>query len=405
MATINKTKENNVKNFVTEENQKTNLLNYLTAKKNSELRVAALKKLIYEDKLENFELKPIQLKLILSLFSEHRRFVALELLVKHSTIIMSKPNALKNFELESTQLITILSLFHGLNRFIALEHLVKLFAKLLPKSEKLQFFELKPAQLKAILFLFAPNNRFEVLKFLKKNFDIKIPLTQSDIKELETCLSRDYTFASLLPFAKKNLWDSFFVKHEKEPIAHAVQNKTKANLQLNNFRYNTFSKSGNQAEKKAVSNRNKLSLTQLRVSILQHCPKAELRLKFFNDSEIKNYTTIISSINIEAFKHFIEVFPPQDAIKFLNIRLISNQIASFRRQNCQLTQESYSDLLTYFKPYQQDSVKKLLRPISPVINMELLKLGTFKESKAKPAAYTHTPPLPDLVRDIQSRAK
>lgn len=100
-------------------------------------------------------------------------------------------------------------------------------------------------------------------------------------------------------------------------------------------------------------------------------------------------------MNIEEFKNFIELFPPNDAIKFLNSPLIKDQIEGFHRQNGQLSKESYIDLLNYFKPYQKDSVKKLLRPISPIINTKLLNLGIFKERMDEKGECTKR--LPDII--------
>ena len=110
-----------------------------------------LKKLIQIDKLKNFQLDPVQLKAILSLFSEHHLFIALQLLVEYFATTLNI-NELKSNQLKPTQLISILSLFHTLNRVIAFETLLKLFTSYEPTTKK--SFELTAAQLKAFLFLF-----------------------------------------------------------------------------------------------------------------------------------------------------------------------------------------------------------------------------------------------------------
>ncbi|MEN9450457.1 MAG: hypothetical protein RJA83_1071 [Pseudomonadota bacterium] len=260
-------------------------------------------------------------------------------------------------------------------------------------EKKLEDCQLLSKQLKAILFLFPKLDRFNAFKLLVKHFDIKLSaLSDPEVKELSVCLSQDPAFNRLLPFAKKNFGGVFLAKkNEEKLISPLIQKETKVvNVA---WVHNTKSrKSGKQTQTK-VANR-KLSLAQLRLSFIQECP--ESRLNFFKKNvQEYAYQAIIASLNIEEFKNFIELFPPNDAIKFLNFPMIRNQIDGFRRQNGQLSKESYIDLLNYFKPYQKESVEKLLRPISPNIDTKLVDRGIFKEKIiVKPE---HPKRLPDII--------
>lgn len=134
-------------------------------------------------------------------------------------------------------------------------------------------------------------------------------------------------------------------------------------------------------------NKNKLLLAQLKISIIKLRP--ELRLDFFRHSKATDYQAKISRMHVEEFKNFIEIFPPNDAIKFLNLSFISAQIMNFRRPHDQLSKDSYIDLLNYFEPNQKDAVKKLLRPISANIDTRLLRQGIFKEKIMQKTEQPH----------------
>ena len=358
---------------------------------NSERQLVELKNLIKENNLKNFELDPIQLKRILSLFSEHHLFIALKLLVENFGSITPNIKELKSTELKSTQLISILSLFHTLNRGIVFETLLMLFTH--TESKAFKSFELKASQLKAILFSFYPTDRFNALKLLVKNLDVKIQLTASDIKELETCLSRDPTFNNLLPSTKKKFWDGFFVKHEKVSDAHLMQHKLSSSS-FNKLKNPSCNTSPNLPLQKKV-NQNKL-LKPLRLETVE-CQKERCRFEFF-----KNYIKVhgnqaIVFKNIKEFNNFIKVFPQYDAIEFLHLPYIRDQIKNFQQQRDQLSKEAYNDLLSYLK---NDSVKKLLRPISP--NMDTL--GIFKGKITE--KLEHSNGLPDIISSCKmSRIK
>lgn len=93
-------------------------------------------------------------------------------------------------------------------------------------GKKLEDCQLLPNQLKAILFLFPPCDRFHAFKLLVKHFDIKwSALSESLIKELNVCLSRDPTFNELLPFARKNFGGIFLAKKMKRNSFHLQYEK------------------------------------------------------------------------------------------------------------------------------------------------------------------------------------
>lgn len=269
-------------------------------------------------------------------------------------------------------------------RFIGLQDLIN---KKTPEN-----YELRPNQLKASLLLFPKESYCNAFKLLVNHFGIKLSaFSESEIEELKVCLSQDRAFDGLLPFAKKNFAGIFPAKqNSKRVIPHIVSKRT-LDSSFNVCKHNMDSRQVNNLPAKFV-NRNRTSLVQLRLSFIKEC--SEERLNFFNRSETKTcYQALIPSMGIEEFKNFIEIFPPHDAIKFMNYSLIKNQIDSFPGQ---LTSESYSDLLTHFKgSYQREAVKKLLRPIvSPEINTKLTRQGVFKaiDEKAECAGK-----LPDIV--------
>ena len=244
--------------------------------------------------------------------------------------------------------------------------------KKLTKKE-INAFEFKSSQLQAVIFLFPKLDRFNALKLIVKHFDIKLSmLSETEIKALTSCLLNDPAFSNLLPFAKKNFAGIFVAEDKKKTIAPVIQKETKVvNTKLKNTIFGVDSKQyGSLPKKKIIFNERPSSLEQLRISIIKLCP--ESRLNFFRQSEIKScYQNKVTRMHIQDFKNFIEIFPPKDAIKFLNLPLIRDQIQGLQRQNAQLSEESYIDLLRYFEPYQINAVKKLLRPISPNIDLKM----------------------------------
>lgn len=348
------------------QNKQPSLFKYLKEIEDSKLMIDELKKLIQDDELKNFQLDPVQLKAILSLFNEHYLFIALQLFVGHYATMTLNLKESKDIQLKPTQLISILSLFHTLNRGIAFETLLMLFTNY--ESTVLKSFELKAAQLKAILFLFAPSDRFEALNHLKNNFDVKVHLTANDIKELETCLSMDRAFTKLSVFSQKKIWNDFYPKQEKLPNVPLIQNKNKFNAKLkNNF-------------KLSIVNQLPRNFKQIRapqpisIDIIE---SKQLRLRF---EYFKNYIKAHSHRgvvfkDIKEFERFIKVFPSHDAIEFLNLTYIKSQIKDLQQRNLQFTEEAYSDLLNRLK---NDSVKKLLGPLSPYKEPKGLKFDTFK---------------------------
>jgi hypothetical protein len=265
-------------------------------------------------------------------------------------------------------------------------------------AKELNNFELESNQVKAILFYFPREQRFNAFKRLVKQFDIKLSaFPEPEIKVLTTYLSRDPAFDNLLPFDKKSFGGAFTTEQSAKRVIPYPIPKRMGNGEA--CKLNTTSRKNINPPQAAIK-RNKLTLAELRLSILQQCPEAESRLKLFNRSEIKNgYQAIITSMKIEEFKNFIEIFPPNDAIKFLNLPMIRDQIEGFQRQK--LSAESYIELLNYFKPYQKESVKKLLRPVSPTINTKLLNLGIFKEKIIEKAEDCKK--LPDIIITHASR--
>ena len=261
-------------------------------------------------------------------------------------------------------------------------------------EKKLERCQLLPNQLKAILFLFPKLDRFKAFSFLVKHFDIQFStLSESEIKELSVCLSQDPAFNNLLPFAKKNFGGVFLAKkNEDKLVSHLIHKETKD--VINTVRvYNAKSGQNSNKSKTKVTNR-KLSLAQLRLSFIQERPESRLNLFKSIVQEYRNQA-IIASLNIEEFKNIIELFPSNDAIKFLNFPMIRDRIDGFHRQNGQLSKESYIDLLNYFKPYQKESVKKLLRPICPNIDTKLVDRGIFKEKITEKSEQAKR--LPDIV--------
>lgn len=245
-------------------------------------------------------------------------------------------------------------------------------------------------QLKAVLLLFPKEDRYEAFKLLVKAFASKLStLTDLEREELSVFLERDPAFNKLLPFAKKNLGGSFPVqKSGKEIACSTITQNIKSNKNL--------IKNNKKLTNNKVKNK-KLTLEHLRSLLVQTNPIS--RFNFFKSLEImKSYQGLMECISIDEFKNFIEVFPRNEAIKFLNLPSIMNQIKGFYGQNIQLSKESYTDLLNYFKPDQRVAVKKLLRPISPDIGT--LQQGIFKEkneSKTKQLSR-----LPDIVASHKS---
>lgn len=248
------------------------------------------------------------------------------------------------------------------------------FLRLRELSELIKRYPLGANQLKAVLFLFPQEDRYSAFKLLVKHFDINLSvLPDSEIKQLSVCLERDPAFNKLLPFEKKN----FGI------ISSTKQNTNSINTRQNNSQL---------PSKKA--NSRKAMLQDLRLSLIKKDPA--LRLSFFKSLETKNvYQSLATRMNVEELKNFIELFPPNDAIKFLNLPFISDQIEGLQWQNGQLSKESYIDLLNYFKPCQKDSVKKLLRPISANIDTRLLQRGIFKEKIIPKTEQLNK--LPDIV--------
>lgn len=269
--------------------------------------------------------------------------------------------------------------------------------EMLIRQKELDKFEFESAQLKAVLFLFPKLDRFTAFKRLVNQVDINLSaLSEPEIKALTACLSQDPLFNKLLPFDKKNFGGVFPAKQAaKKATLRSVSSVTE---NLINHRGQPTMSAARQGSKPLLpsnaANNKRLSLSQLRLSLIKEPP--ESRLNFFKRLEIKNaYQAKLAVIDLETFKTFIEIFPSNDAIKFLNFPLIRDQVEGLKRQHGQLSKESYIDLVNYFKPYQQDAIKKLLRPISPIINTKYASLGIFKEKIDLKAAWAHQ--LPDIV--------
>jgi|GEM_PF-1533825 len=364
--------------------QKSQKLNLLVEFKEVEFsnRIKELKKLIKENNLKNFEIDPAQLKEFLSLFSEHHKFIALQLVKP----FFSNTTELKNIELKSTQLVSVLSLFHTVSRGIVLETLIPMFVN--SELTKLKKFELQAAQLKAILFLFANSDRLKAIKLLKENFDIKINLTETDIKDLETCLARDSDFKNLLSSDKKKIWNSFFVKSEEHSDIHSMPNKKVAHsfARPKIDRTYIFSHQNNFLQKRV--NQNKFP-EPLNVEIVKS-KQLRFRLEFFkNYVRVHNNQSIVFK-NAAEFNNFIKLFPPHDAIEFLKLPYIQDQIKNLQQQKI-LTKEAYTDLLNYLP---ENFNKRLLSPISP---------GTSKRSSAKISKVNDTDSkfsMPDLIPNV-----
>jgi hypothetical protein len=276
--------------------------------------------------------------------------------------------------------ITESSLLYSLKKVSTLfrtSELLKLINKKKSETPKLGI------ALKAIIISFPKEERYNALKLLNDNFDIQ--LTSAQIEEFKSCLLEDPAFNKLLPFTQKKFLESLLVQQNGEKFVTRLMEKETKDV-INTALRDTKSRQINKQSQVKATNRNKLSLAQLRLSIMEECPESRLRLNFFKRSEIKNrYQAIITSMKIEEFKNFIELFPQNDVIKFLNLPMIRDQIEAFHRQNGQLAEESYKDLLSYFKENnQKESVKKLLRSIvSPDINTKLTKQGIFKTINTK----------------------
>lgn len=138
------------------------------------------------------------------------------------------------------------------------------------------------------------------------------------------------------------------------------------------------------------------TLQALRLSLIKEDPA--LRLRFFKSliTNTEFYQTVFKRMNVEEFKNFIEIFPPNDAIKFLNLSFIQK---SLQQQNGPLSKESFIDLLNYFKPYQHDSVMKLLRPISANIDKKWVQQGIFKGKNISREELN----LPDVIASCNKR--
>lgn len=354
----------NLSSLSLRQNKQHTLLNHLKKIEDSKLMVDELKKLIQIDKLKNFQLDPVQLKAILSLFSEHHLFIALQLLVEYFATTLNI-NELKSNQLKPTQLISILSLFHTLNRVIAFKTLLKLFTSYEPTTKK--SLELTAAQLKAILFLFDNSDRFEALNHLKNHFDVKVHLTENDIKDLEACLSRDRAFTNLSAFSQKKIWNVFYPKQEELPNDSFIQNKNKSNIKAKNLKLPFVDQLPRNLKRIKVSE-------PISIHIIESKQK-RLRFEYFKNYIKAHGHQAIVFKNIKEFERFIKVFPPHDAIEFLNLPCIKSQIKDLQQRNLQFSKETYSGLLNYLK---NDSVKKLLRPISPLKETKFLKFDICK---------------------------
>ncbi len=371
MISPNLTIKNKVKSSSSgvRQNKQPSLFKHLKRIEDSKLMIDELKKLIQDDELKNFQLDPVQLKAILCLFSEHYLFIALQLLVEHYATITLNTKESKSIYLKPTQLISILSLFHTLNRGIAFEKLIMLFTN--HESTALKSFELKAAQLKAILFLFAPSDRFQALNRLKNNFDVKVHLTANDIKELEICLSMDRAFTKLSAFSQKKIWNDFYPKQETLLNVPLIQNKNKSNTKLKNFKLPIV----NQVSR----NFKRIQAPQLISIDIIKSKQIRLRFEYFKNYIKAHSHRVVVFKDIEEFVRFIKVFPPHDAIEFLNLTYIKSQVKDLQQQNLQFTKEAYSNLLNYL---QNDSVKKLLRPISPYKEPKCLNAGRSRPNNS-----------------------
>lgn len=374
---------NNV-NVVINNNKKESLLDYLKVEK-PELRTFFVKKLIKENKLNNFELDP-------------------------------------------TQLISILSLFVTLERYSVFNDLIPLLAY--PELTELKNFKLKPAQLKAILLMFTDSDRFKALNCLKKTFNIEIHLTPLDIEGLKTCLTRSPDFNKLLPLNKKKIWNSFFVKDQQRPNTQPIPHKIvtiNANKQKNPRCIMPFStrqrengicsrkvgatrEAGNALHSKFVIKTDKNSLVKfvgdakpndshpikrtnflnkraeifkqrnsfnsnnpsqkedikkslgLLISKIRQCqPRG--RFDFFINC-VKAQKLVIVFENAQAFYNFIKEFLSHDAIKLLDLPYIKDQIKNLQQQGSHLSVKEHTDLLNYID-------EKLLKPISPKVKSEV----------------------------------
>lgn len=433
--------------------QKSQNLNLLVEFKKVEFsnRINELKKLIKENNLKPFQINPAQLKEFLSLFSEHHKFIALELVKP----FLSNTNELKNIELKSTQLVSVLSLFHTVTRCIVLETLIPLFIN--SELTKLKKFELKAAQLKAILFLFANSDRLKALKLLIENFDIKINLTETDIKELETCLARDSDFKNLLSSDRKKIWNTFFAQehsgiytiHHKKLVnsVNKLNNTTrcdtlfltgqrekeiykrevsvtreKRNISFDKLliksdkkflskfagnvehKVNSISQTSFPDKTTEIFRHNNLlqlnnlskkteikneSLELLRIKILQ-C-QSRGRFDFFkNYVKAKNQSIIFE--NAEEFYKFIKIFLPHDTIEFLNLSYIQDQVKNLQQQKAYLTIDAYKELLNYLP---ENFNKRLLNSISPVT--------TPKQSSKIFKPNNNHKTMPDLIPKVITR--
>lgn len=107
---------------------------------------------------------------------------------------------------------------------------------------------------------------------------------------------------------------------------------------------------------------------------------SETRFQFLNHPKINSiFKNRTRNMQIKDLKYFIELFPQNDAINFINSSWIKNRINTFSVSNLQFTKHDYKDLLNYFLPEQKEEVKQLLKPICPRINTELLKFEAFKK--------------------------
>lgn len=253
----------------------------------------------------------------------------------------------------------------------------------------------------AIINLFPKEERFDPLELLKNNFDIR--LTDSEIEKLKKCLLNDPKFKRLLPSEeRKFLTFSTERKISNNNItqnnqAHNVNHrKTKLKISIlpvikeeTEFSKNIRQNNSPLRDEKSIR---KSKLQDLRLLMITKNPT--LRYQFFISLKA-DYQSLANRMNVEEFKNFIEIFPPNDAIKFLNLPFIRNQVEGLQRQNGQLSKESYIDLLNYFKSYQKDSVKKLLRPISATIDTKWVQQGMFKEKTLPKIEQLKV--LPDIV--------
>jgi len=191
-------------------------------------------------------------------------------------------------------------------------------------------------------------------------------------------------------------YDKLLIKSDKNSLSKFVGNvKYKVNsIHRTSFpektteiiRRNDLPQLNNLSKKTEVKNE---SLELLSIKINQRL--AREKLDFFKKYvNVQNLDIVFE--NAKEICKFIKLFPPHDAIEFLKLPYIQDQVKNLQQQKAYLTIDAYKELLNYLP---ENFNKRLLNSISPVT--------TPKQSSKIFKPNNNHKTMPDLIPKVITR--